>query len=67
MPKSLDVGTSLLVLVDHQPIRLRSSDLKAGLTVKLRLSFEHAGSKQVQIPIVDGNNSTFETVQPKSS
>lgn len=67
MAGSMHVGTDLLVLVDHKPVRLRSPGLKAGLTVKLKLSFEHAGSKQVEAPVVDGNNSTYETVQPKSS
>lgn len=65
-PVTLD-GGSLVVLTDRPAIKLRSPDLRAGLTAKLRLSFASADSKKVEVPIEDGNKPDLKTVQPESA
>lgn len=68
MPKSVTLdGGSLVVLTDRPAIKLRSPDLTAGLTAKLRLSFESADSKKVEVPIEDGDKPDLKTVQPESA
>ncbi|HEY9294314.1 MAG TPA: hypothetical protein VIP98_23780 [Microlunatus sp.] len=52
------------VLVDRAPINISGSGLPAGQTAEITLTFAKAGSKQVQVPIIDGNNRIYKNVTP---
>lgn len=60
-------GSKAVVLVDQSPITVSGSSLPAGQDAKLTLTFSKAGSEQVEVPIVDGNNPIYSTVQPSAS
>lgn len=59
-------GSEPVILVDQAPITVKAASLPAGLNASLTLTFAKAGSQQVTVPIVDGNNSTYATVQPSA-
>lgn len=65
-PVSLTAG-SPVVLVDHEAITVKADKLRAGLNARLTLTFAQAGSQQVTVPIVDGNNSTYQSVSPSAA
>jgi hypothetical protein len=68
MSNSVSVGGGKLVKIEnHTAIRLSSPDIHPGLAAKLRLTFKHAGSKQIDVPIVDGHNTMYRSVRPKSA
>ncbi|QDP98189.1 hypothetical protein FOE78_21835 [Microlunatus elymi] len=52
------------VLVNRAPIEVSGSGLPTGQTARLTLTFEKAGSRQVEVPIIDGNNRTYKNVTP---
>lgn len=54
----------LVVLTDRAPIQLSGADLKAGLLVRLTLTFSSAGTVEVEVPVVDANTHEYETVSP---
>src|SRR5690606_19523536 len=51
-------------LIDQPAIQVKASELPAGQLAELTLTFERSGSHTVQVPIVDGQNATYRTVQP---
>lgn len=53
-----------LVLVNQEEIKVTADKLRPGLNANLTLTFANAGSQQVTVPIVDGNNSTYSKVSP---
>lgn len=55
---------SRVVLVDRQAVTVTGTTVPAGATASLKLTFAKAGSKQVVVPIVDGQNDTYRTVSP---
>jgi hypothetical protein len=57
-------GDSPVVLIDDAPITVTASRLPAGQTATLTLTFSTAGTQEVRVPIVDGNNDIYATVQP---
>jgi invasion protein IalB len=65
-PVQIPAGAPV-VLVDQQAIDVTASRLPAGQTANLTLTFAKAGSKTVQVPIVDGQNDTYRTVQPSAA
>jgi hypothetical protein len=64
MPGPIEVADGELVeLVEQEPITV-SGELTPGLTAGLTLTFAQAGSKQVQVPIVDGAEPPYASVTP---
>lgn len=57
----------LVVLTEREPITLEGADLKAGLLVRLTLHFSTAGTKEVEVPVVDANTHEYATVSPVPS
>ncbi len=55
---------SPVILVDRQAVTVTGSQVPAGATASLKLTFAKAGSTQVTVPIVDGQNDTYRTVSP---
>lgn len=47
-------NSQLVVLTDQTRITMTSADLAPGLSADLTLTFAHAGSQQVLVPVVDG-------------
>lgn len=63
--KPIKVGpTKPVILVDHSPVTVTGTSLPAGADANLTLTFDKAGSEQVRVPIVDGNNDIYATVSP---
>lgn len=62
-PVQLKANQSV-VLVDRQDVKITADKLRPGLNAKLTLTFANAGSQQVTVPIVDGNNPTYRNVSP---
>jgi hypothetical protein len=56
-----------VILTEQAPIQLKADTLPAGQLAELTLTFERAGSHRVQVPIVDGYNPTYRTVEPSVS
>ncbi len=56
-----------VILTEQSPIQLKASTLPAGQLANLTLTFERAGTHQVQVPIIDGYNPTYRTVEPSVS
>jgi hypothetical protein len=68
LPSPVSVGPDApVVLVDQQAITVTADRLPAGQTAMLTLTFAKAGSAQVQVPIVDGLNDTYRTVEPSAA
>lgn len=68
MSGSVPVGGNKLVkLENHTAIRLSSPAIHPGLAANLRLTFQHAGSQQAAVPIVDGQDPNYQTVRPKAA
>jgi len=59
-------GSSAVVLVDHAPVTVTGSSLPPGQDADLTLTFSKAGSETVKVPIIDGNNEIYRTVQPSA-
>lgn len=57
-------GSSAVELVDRAPVTVTASSLPAGQDADLTLTFSNAGSQTVKVPIIDGNNEIYRTVQP---
>lgn len=60
-------GGKAVVLVDQAPVTVSGSSLPAGQDADLTLTFANAGSQNVKVPIVDGSNEIYKTVQPSAS
>ena len=52
------------VLVEQPAINISGSGLPMGQSARLTLTFAKAGSQQVEVPIVDGNNRTYKNITP---
>ncbi|MBO0812367.1 MAG: hypothetical protein J2P23_10020 [Microlunatus sp.] len=59
-------GGNPVVLVDHAAVTVTGNSLPAGQDASLTLTFANAGSEQVKVPIVDGNNDIYATVSPSA-
>jgi hypothetical protein len=59
-------GGSSVILVDRAPVTVTASSLPAGQDANLTLTFTNAGSDTVRVPIIDGNNEIYRTVQPSA-
>ncbi|SDS41668.1 hypothetical protein [Microlunatus soli] len=62
-PVQLTPGEAL-VLTKQDEIKVTADKLQPGLNANLTLTFANAGSEQVTVPIVDGNNTTYRSVSP---
>jgi hypothetical protein len=65
IPNTVSLANGLqVVLTDQEPITVKSPDLMAGLDADVTLAFQNAGEVTVRVPIVDGNEAQYATLQP---
>lgn len=60
----ITVGGKPVILVDQAPVTVTATSLPAGLDASLTVTFAKAGSQQVRVPIINGNNDIYATVSP---
>ena len=65
IPNTVSLANGLpVVLTDQEPITVKSPDLMAGLDASVTLAFQNAGEVTLRVPVVDGNEAQYATLQP---